>query len=117
MCLSIAVYLRIFHGIYRFLPVLIEISEKIHLFSFYTAFYAPIGVKNCVLSYEGKMRSDSILVGNLIDDLLEEFNLRIFHGIYRFLPVLTKISENIHFFSFYIAFYAPIGVKNCVFKV
>ena len=35
------------------------------------------------------MRSNSILVGNLIGDLLEELNLRNFHGIYRFLPVLT----------------------------
>ena len=31
---------------------LTEILEKIHFFSFYTAFYAPIGVKNIVLSYE-----------------------------------------------------------------
>ena len=44
--------MRNFHGIYHFLPVLTEILEKIHLFSFYTAFYAPIGVKNIVLSYE-----------------------------------------------------------------
>ena len=62
------------------------------------------------------MRSNSILVGNLIDDLLEELNLRNFHGIYRFLPVLTEILEKIHLFSFYTAFYAPIGVKNIVFK-
>ncbi len=44
------------------------------------------------------------------------FNLRNFHGIYRFLPVLTEILEKIHFFLFYSAFYAPIGVKNIVFK-
>ena len=43
-----------FHGIYRFLPVFTEILEKIHLFSFYSAFYAPIGGKNIVLSNEGE---------------------------------------------------------------
>ena len=46
--------MRNFHGIYRFLPFLTEILENIHFFSFYTAFYAPIGVKNIVLSYEGE---------------------------------------------------------------
>ena len=60
------------------------------------------------------MLSNSIFVGNLIDDLLEELNLRIFHGIYHFLPVLTEILENFHLFSFFTAFYAPIGVKKCV---
>ncbi len=60
------------------------------------------------------MRSDAILVGNLIDDLLEELILSNFPGIYRFLPVFTEILEKIHFFSFYTAFYAPIGVKNIV---
>ena len=60
------------------------------------------------------MRSNCILVGNLIDDLLEEFNLRNFPGIHRFLLGLIEILEKIHLFSFYTAFYAPIGVKNIV---
>ena len=44
--------LRNFDGIYHFLPVLPEILEKLHFFSFYSAFYAPFWVKNIVLSYE-----------------------------------------------------------------
>ena len=44
------------------------------------------------------MRSDAILVVNLIDDLLEELNLRNFDGIYRFLPVLTEILVRTSFF-------------------
>ncbi len=48
------------------------------------------------------------------NSFLEDLNLSNFHGIYRFLPVSTEILEKIHFFSFYSAFYAPIGVKNCV---
>ncbi len=44
------------------------------------------------------MRSDSILVGNLIDDLLEDPNLSNFHGIYRFLPVFTEILVKTSFF-------------------
>ena len=51
-----------------------------------------------------------------IGDILEEFTLRSFPEIYRFLPVLTEILEKIHFFSFYTAFYAPIRVKNIVFN-
>ena len=46
------------------------------------------------------MRSNSTLVGNLIDDLLEESTLSIFDGIYRFLSVLPKILEKLHFFHF-----------------
>ena len=41
------------------------------------------------------MSSNLILVGNLIDDLLEELTLRNFHGIYRFLPVLTKVDDHV----------------------
>ncbi len=52
----------------------------------------------------------------LIDDLLDDLNLRNFPGIYRFLPVLTENLEKIHLFSFYTAFYAPIRVKNIVFN-
>ena len=47
---------------------------------------------------KGKMCSNSILVGNLIDDLLEELNLRNFDGIYRFLPVLIEILVRSSFF-------------------
>ena len=55
------------------------------------------------------MRSDSILVGNLIDDLLEDLNLSNFHGIYRFLPVLTEILVRT---SFFFHFMHPFGYKT-----
>ncbi len=48
------------------------------------------------------------------NSFLEDLNLRNFHGIYRFLPVLTEILVKTSFFSFYTAFYAPFWVKNCV---
>ncbi len=44
------------------------------------------------------MSSNSILVENLIDDLLEELNLSNFPGIYRSLPVFTEILVRSSFF-------------------
>ena len=37
-----------FHGFYCFLPVLTEILEKVHFFSFNASFYAPFWVKKYV---------------------------------------------------------------------
>ena len=47
---------------------------------------------------KGKNAIEFQIVGILFDDLLEELNLSIFHGIFRFLPVLIEILVKTSFF-------------------
>ena len=68
------------------------------------------GIKLCLLR-RVKMQSDAILVGNLLVIYLEELNLSDFHGIYRFLPVLTEILEKIHFS---VILCTLLGIKLCL---
>ena len=49
----------IFTDSFVFLPILTEILEEIHFFSFFASFYAPFWVKKYVLSFKrAKMQSN-----------------------------------------------------------